>query len=311
MDVFGIRPKKRLHEQRIALAKAALDLSALEVEYEVKSSYARLLGTQKKYDVYLALDSVFSDFERAALLRYETEETAELEYLAAVNQSRQIELKKDQAFRDYRIALQQFNVWFVSDTLFKAEEKYDWDTELPSMPQGLKLAPAHPQLAIASQQVEVADQQTKTAQADFLPKLNLQYGRQTIDGRSGFNQYQFGLTVPLFYRVQQGRLQSARIQQKKAEQNLDLRSRELQMRFISALESYQKWTTSWEYYQEEVLVLAHKQREAAVLAYRERAIDYVTFLQNVKDAVQIEIQAWEALEQYLHSRFQLEYFTQL
>jgi cobalt-zinc-cadmium resistance protein CzcA len=202
-------------------------------------------------------------------------------------------------------------VWFVSDTLFKAEEKYDWDTELPSMPQGLKLAPAHPQLAIASQQVEVADQQTKTAQADFLPKLNLQYGRQTIDGRSGFNQYQFGLTVPLFYRVQQGRLQSARIQQKKAEQNLDLRSRELQMRFISALESYQKWTTSWEYYQEEVLVLAHKQREAAVLAYRERAIDYVTFLQNVKDAVQIEIQAWEALEQYLHSRFQLEYFTQL
>src|SRR6056297_293678 len=311
MDVFGIGPKKRLQEQRIVLAEAALDLSALEVEYEVKSSYARLLGAQKRYDLYLELDSVFSDFERAALLRYETEETAELEYLAAVNQSRQIELKKEQTFRDYRIALQQFNVWFASDTLFQAEEKYDWDTELPSMSQGLKLAPGHPKLAVASQQVEVANQQTKTAQADFLPKLNLQYGRQTIDGQSGFNQYQFGLTVPLFYRVQQGRLQSAKIQQKMAGQNLDLRSRELQMRFISALESYQKWSNSWQYYQEDVLLLARKQRAAASLAYRERAIDYVTFLQNVKDAMHIEIQAWEALEQYLHSRFQLEYFTQL
>jgi cobalt-zinc-cadmium resistance protein CzcA len=311
MDVFGIGPKKRLQDQRIALAEAALDLSALEVEYEVKSSYARLLGAQKSYDLYVELDSVFSDFERAARLRYETEETAELEYLAAVNQSRQIELKKDQAFRDYRIALQQFNVWFVSDTLFTAEEQSDWDTELPPMSQGLKLAPGHPKLTVAAQQVEVANLQTKTAQADFLPKLNLQYGRQTIDGQSGFNQYQLGLTVPLFYRVQQGRLQSARIQQKKAEQNLDLRSRELQMRFISALESYQKWSVSWEYYQEDVLLLARKQREAALLAYRERAIDYVTFLQNIKDAMQIEIQAWEALEQYLHSRFQLEYFTQL
>lgn len=310
IDLFGIRPNRRLQEQQVALAQEALNLSALQLRYEVKSSYARLIGAQKKYDVYQSLDSVFSDFERAARVRYETEETTELEFLAAANQSRQVELKKQQAFRDYRIALQQFNLWLVSDTLFTAEGRFDWDTGPPPLPEGVRPPPGHPQLAYASQQVEVAGRQIATAKADFLPKLNLQYGRQTVDGQSGFSNYQLGLSLPLFYRVQQGRLQSARLQHKKAEQRLDLRSREWQNQFIRALESYQKWSTSWEYYQEDALSLALKQREAALIAYRERAIDYITFLQNIKDAMQMEIQAWEALEQYLQSRFRLEYFTQ-
>jgi cobalt-zinc-cadmium resistance protein CzcA len=179
------------------------------------------------------------------------------------------------------------------------------------MPDGLSPPPGHPQLELANQQVEVANQQIQTARADFLPKLNVQYGRQTINGQSGFYQYQFGLTVPLFFRGQQGRLQSAKIEQEIAAQNLDQRSREMRTRFLTALEAYQKWSTSWTYYRDDALVLAQKQREAALLAYREGAIDYVSFLQNVKDAMQIEIQAWDALEKYLNSRFQLEYFTQL
>lgn len=310
MDIFGIAPKKRLQEKRIALAEAALNLSALQLAFEVKSAYARLLAAQNRYVLYEELDSVFSEFQQAAKLRWETEETSELEYLAAANQARQIELQKKQASRDYQIALQQFNLWLVSDTLYTAEERYDWDTE-PPIPDGLSPPPGHPQLELANRQVEVAGQQIQTARADFLPKLNVQYGRQTINGQSGFYQYQFGLTVPLFFRGQQGRLQSAKIEQEIAAQNLDQRSREMRTRFLTALEAYQKWSTSWTYYRDDALVLAQKQREAALLAYREGAIDYVSFLQNVKDAMQIEIQAWDALEKYLNSRFQLEYFTQL
>ena len=174
---------------------------------------------------------------------------------------------------------------------------------------GVGGASTHPQLEVVARELEVAGQQIRVARTDFMPKLNVQYGRQSINGASGFYQYQFGMTLPLFYRPQQGRLQSAKINRDIAEQNLREQSRKMRTQYLNALEAYHKWSISWQYYRNEALDLARKQREAAWLAYQEGAIDYVSFLQNVKDAIKIEIQAWDALENYLNSRFQLEYFT--
>ena len=47
---------------------------------------------------------------------------------------------------------------------------------------------------------------------------------------------------------------------------------------------------------------------ATVLAYREGAIDYVTFLQNIRDAIRIKIDSWNAFGNYLDRRYQLEYY---
>jgi len=65
---------------------------------------------------------------------------------------------------------------------------------------------------------------------------------------------------------------------------------------------------SWIYYRDEALPLAKEQRRGALTAYREGAIDYVTFLQNIRDAVQTETDAWNTFGNYLDSRYQLEYY---
>jgi cobalt-zinc-cadmium resistance protein CzcA len=46
----------------------------------------------------------------------------------------------------------------------------------------------------------------------------------------------------------------------------------------------------------------------AVVSYREGAIDYVTFLQHIRDAIQIEIDSWMAFGKYLDNRYQLDYY---
>ena len=307
IDVFGVAPKMRLQKERIALAGAALNLSELELKYQVKTSYGTLYAARKQYELYMELDSAFLEFERAAKIRYETEATSKLAYLAASNQSRQITIQKEQAFRDYRIALQRFNLWMVSDSLFTVNDEAItiWTKPLPIGKDSLN---SHPLLDIANQEAEVAGHEVKTAKAGFLPKLNLQYGTQEVGGQTGFYQYQAGISIPLFFMKNQGMVQSAKIRQQIAEQNLYQTQLELQNNYQNALEAYYKWKTSWEYYETEALGLAKEQRKAAVTAYREGAIDYVTFLQNVKDAMQIEMTAWLTFEQYLNSRFQIEYY---
>jgi cobalt-zinc-cadmium resistance protein CzcA len=306
IDVFGIAPHRKLQRERIALARAALDLSQLELEYEVKRSYGTLYVARRQYALYTELDSVFADFERAAKLRYETQATSKLAYLAASNQARQISIQKEQIFRDYRMALQRLNLWMVSDSLFTVVDDASaiWAERLHLHADSLG---NHPLLQVANQQIQVADREIQAAKAGLYPQINLQYGFQEIDGISGFSQFQAGFSIPLFFTRNQGLVQSAKIRQQIAQQNLRQSELELQNEYQVALEAYLKWKTSWEYYEDEALELAKEQRVGAGTAYREGAIDYVTFLQNVKDAMQIEIDAWRAFEQYLGSRFQIEY----
>ena len=83
---------------------------------------------------------------------------------------------------------------------------------------------------------------------------------------------------------------------------------ELDAAFQEIQQQYLKWRNSWNYYQDEALPLAQQQRDGAILAYREGAIDYVTFLQNIRDAIRIEIDSWNAFGNYLDYRYQLEYY---
>ena len=306
IDIFGIAPKLKMQNQKVALAEAALNLNELELRQQVKEAYAKAFVAAKNLELYTRLDSVYQEFQRAAQLRLEVEETSRLAYLAATNQVKQIALQKEQAEYDYADALSRLNLWLVSDTsytvTYSGQDKWIKPTALTDSVK------AHPLLQVASQRVKVANIKRKTAKADLLPKLNMQFGTQEIAGQSGFYQFQVGISVPIFFLPQKGRIQSANIQRRIAEQEYQQTQFELQAGYQSLLQQYQKWLASWRFYEDEALPLVREQRQGAILAYEEGAIDYVSFIQNLKETVQVEVKAQEALNQYLESKFHLEYY---
>src|SRR5690606_27609951 len=307
IDIFGIAPKLKAQEQRVLLSEAALNLDEAELRQQVKKAYARAYITRKNLELYHHLDSVYADFKRAAQIRYEVEETSKLAYLAALNQVKQITLQKTQLEYDYSNALDQLNLWLVSDTLFTVSN-LDKDTKWTDPLILNDSLIVHPLLELASQEVNVAEADRKTAVAGLLPKLNAQYGIQEIGGQTGFYQYQLGLTIPLFFMPEQGKLQFAKIQQKIAEQNYRQTQFEIHATYQSHLREYKKWLESWEFYANEYLPLAREQRKGTILAYKEGAIDYLAFIQNLKETIQIEVQAQEAFDRYINAKFQLEYY---
>lgn len=307
IDIFGIAPRLRLQKERVALARKALDLSVIELEREVSQAWGMVYATKNNYQVYEQLDSVFTDIERAARIRLETEATSKLEYLATSNQANQVQIQKEQAYRDYLSALQRLNLWFANDTLFTVPDVPASQLDQPLNFMGDSLM-NHPLLNVSKQQVGVAEATIKQRRAQFLPQLQGQYGRQQVAGQSGFYQYQIGIRIPLFFGPELGRTQSAKIQRDIAGQNLRQNQLELNAAYQGMKEQYLKWLNSWNYYRDKALPLAQEQRAGAILAYREGAIDYVTFLQNIRDAIRIEVDSWNAFGNYLDSRYQLEYY---
>ncbi len=305
--IFGIAPRLRLQQQRVALAEESLELSTAEVVRAVSQAWGQVYATQRIYQVYDSLEAVFDDIVRAAEIRLEVEETSRLAYLATANQANEVQIQREQAYRDYRAALQRLNRWLVSDTLFAVAE-VPTDVLDEPLRQRTDTLTDHPLLDVYQQQLRVADATVRERRAQFYPQLQGQYGWQRVEGQSGFYTYQLGVRVPLFFGPELGRTQSAQVERAIAEQHLRQTQQEVHATYQEAQQQYLKWRNSWNYYQENALPLAQEQRIGAVLAYREGAIDYVTFLQNIRDAIRIEINAWQAFGHYLDRRYQLTYF---
>jgi cobalt-zinc-cadmium resistance protein CzcA len=309
IDVFGIAPRLKLQKERVALAENALELNTLEVEREVSRAWASVYTSKKRYQVYKKMDSTFEDIERAARIRYETEATSKLEYLATSNQGNEVKIQLEQAYRNYLKSLQRLNLWFVSDTIYDVPDvtAEALDEPLNFLTESLK---THPALEVSEQRVNVAKALTRERKSEFLPKFQGQYARQEINGQSGFFQYQIGIQIPLFFGPELGRTQEAQVNRKIAEQNFYQDKLELETAYKNMREEFIKWRNSWNYYKDEALPLAKEQQEGSVLAFKEGAIDYVTFLQNIRDAIRIEVNAWSAFDNYLDSRYQLEYYLE-
>jgi cobalt-zinc-cadmium resistance protein CzcA len=211
--------------------------------------------------------------------------------------------------RDYSIAVEKFNVWLVSDTLFTVDNNLNLGTN-KIVDYGSEALLNHPVLQLSQQQVSLADDEIKLQKFGFLPKFYVEYGSQKIGNRTGYHSYQIGMSLPLFFGASSARVKSARIEKEIAHENYLQKQREINSTYHTMQEEYAKWYTSCRYYQNVALPTAREQRETAIKIYQEGGMDYLAFIQNLKDAVQVETDYWKTFGNCMQAQFNLEYFNQ-
>ncbi len=307
IDIFGIAPKLKLQKAKITLAKEGLNLSKLQIRQKVSQAWGQVFAARKVYEVFSQLDSMFNKIDKASQLKLEVEAISKLEYLATSNQANQVRIQKEQAYHDYLKALEKLNLWFVSDTVFTVPHTTATDIDRPFSYQRDSLS-THPSLSFAAQQINVAKAHKKEVKSQFLPKLSGEYSWQEVGGQSGYHSYQVGISIPLVFAPQLGRSQAAKLEQQIAEAHYKDQYLKVNTAFQNAKADYLKWKDSWQYYRDKALPLAIEQQGGALTAYREGAIDYVSFLQNIKSVIDIEVNAWTVFGHYLNSRYALEYY---
>ncbi|MDT0649033.1 CusA/CzcA family heavy metal efflux RND transporter [Autumnicola edwardsiae] len=307
IDILGIAPKLRLQNERIFLAEKAFELSELQVAREVKSAWIEAFVAKRKYTLFSELDSIYQQFENAVSIRYEVEAISRLEMITARSEVNQITMQKEQAYTDYSTALERLNLWLGEESYYSVPEEMDFQFIVNEefLAENLQ---EHPMLEVSRQNVEVAEAEHKAARVALLPKLNLQYGFQEVNGNSGFYSYQAGLSIPFLSGETYGNTQAAKIEAEMEEGAADFEKRQLEVDFSQALKNYQKWQASWEYYKEEALPVTTEQKEGALLAFNEGAIAYLAFIDILDKVVQVELNALDSLQQYLKAYANLQFF---
>jgi cobalt-zinc-cadmium resistance protein CzcA len=308
IDLLGISAKNKLLQQEVAFAETALLVSKMQLELEVKKAWTAAYVSNKKLSLYKELDSVYKKFLKAVSLNYEVESISKLEYASAKNQALQISNSLRHYESDYHISLENLNLWLASKVYYTVPEILD--KEQFNVLMTAETLESHPELLLSNKELEKTEAQYIAAKANLLPKFNIQGGLQRVNGNSGFYSYQAGISIPLLSGEERSLAKATKVNTQIAELNTTYKKEQITSQFQQAVKRYNTNKLSWSFYEDEALALAKQQRKGALLAYEEGAIDYASFTQIIKEAIQVELDALQALEQYLLSLFKLQYYTQ-
>jgi cobalt-zinc-cadmium resistance protein CzcA len=215
---------------------AISELSKLQKEIElkaaVKAHFYNLLLLQRKKQLLLNADSIYTSFAGKAKQRFEAGNSDILEKITAESQLAQISNQLQLLNTGYEVLLNQFNILLNTKTVQIpfAENNI---IELQRIPDLLSV-PATPQMKLSQERISLAENQLKLEKGKLQPSFNLGYVSSTIMGWQPisqneeqyfgqgyrFNAFNMGLSIPLFSTAQRSRIAAGGIsvQQNKLEQ---------------------------------------------------------------------------------------------
>ena len=143
----------------------------------------------------------------------------------------------------------------------------------------------------------------------FLPDLSIGYINQQIEGVGGLDALQFGVGIPLFFWAQQGKMQAAKLGNKKAEAEYENQMLAISTEFKTKQQELQKFQLQLNWYDERGLKSASELIRFADRAYNAGEIDYVEYINSLEQAIKIKRDHLDVLKQYNQCALDLQYLS--
>lgn len=306
IDLLSGFSKSKFYKQRVQLGEKFYALSEQQLVRNVMQAYDQINYNKAQLRFAEQLDSVYNNFKTAAELRFDTGETGKLEFIAASSEYQQIQVLRQQAYDDIEIAKRALKQYLGIDqeieTVGGTYEPLNYMNVLDSTS-----IDNNPLLQYSMQNAEVSKANVGVEKSQFLPKFNLTYGRQIVDDVSGFNTYQAGISIPLWFFPQKASVKAAKADAMVAENQYLEQKAITESRVSQLLKSLEKTQKTLNYYQEGALVLAEEQITTAELASKEGEIDYVNYITILNSAIRIKQNHLQFINQYNQQAIELQY----
>lgn len=306
IDLLSGFSKSKFYKERVQLGEKFYDLNEQQLVRNVMQAYDQINYTKAQLRFAEQLDSVYANFRTASQLRYDTGETDKLEFIAASSEYQQIQVLRQQAYDNIEIAKRALKQYLGIDQEIETVE-LPYETMNYMAVQDSASVADNPLLQYSMQNSEVSKANIGVEKSQFLPKFNISYGRQVVDDISGFNSYQAGISIPLWFLPQKSRVKAAKADARVAENQYLEQKAVTESRVSQLLKSLEKTQKTLDYYQEGALVLAEEQISTAELASKEGEIDYVNYITILNSAIRIKQNHLQFINQYNQLAIELQY----
>jgi len=284
IDVFSIPAKSQFAKARTKQAISRQNLNEFTLVRDVSIAWYRTVYAKQQWELYKKLDTLYANFQHAATLRYNTQQTSRIEYLSATAKYKELLVDIRKAESMYLAALQILNQYLLYPTEFDVDIR-DAGLNVYSASIMEDSLQGSPIMDFYASGIDVARSAWKAEQANYLPKLNLGYTKQAVEGKVGYYRWEAGISIPLLFFAQAGRTKASKFDYQISGKDYEQKRLEIVAGYNQQLSRYLTLHQVLEFYQKEALPLADEQIQASYLAYKLGSIDYVQFIQNMESAI--------------------------
>ena len=308
INIFGFKAKKNLLRSQKQKAVSGRELTEKSLIRDVSIAWYNAVYAKKQLQLFEELDTIYADFERSAQLRYKTQASSRIEFLSAAAKHKELLLNLKKAKSNYYSALVYLNKFLLYPELKEVsvenEEENLFDTFSDS-----DILSGNPELNYFYQNIDIAKSKWEYEKTNFLPKLNVGYKWQSIEGIASYHGWEAGVSFPLPFLSQKGKTKASEIDISIANQQYKQKELEIKTMYNREIKRYLTLKEVLKYYKDEALPLAEEQIKAANLEYRVGNIDYVQYIQNIDSAIRTRQEFLNQQIEYYILNTQLKYLT--
>ena len=288
---------------------------------EIKLTWFQLAYLKEVRTLLEYKNRMYSQFLKAASLRYEVEAGTLLEKVTAEAKITKIEVEFVQNDANIRIYKKRLKTLLSSPVSVDINENYIAQNSL-KLELNSDLINENPTLSLLNNLVSVKEKEVSLNKAKLLPEFSLGYSNQSLIGnhtKNGvesfygkskrFSSVQATISIPLWFKSDKARIEAAKFNQQKAESNAKYGQEVLKGEYERVAQEYLKYKTTLNYYKEKALPQAELILSNSKKSFENGAIDYVEYMQGLTNGIEIKNNYLVVLNQYNKSIIAIEYLA--
>lgn len=300
--------RKGVLVEKTRAAEYTRQAQILELKKNIAGTYYSLWYQQSKQRLWKKLDSIYGTLAKAAILRVKTGENAGLDSIAAQAKARETKVQLRLILKDIRSQQESMkrllntNLSLLPDSSPLQKVKLDGT--------GFE-GNVHPLVKIQQQNVSIAGAEMKLAGQSQMPSFEGRFFSQRLYGISPpFSGFSVSVGLPLFGRGQyKHQVKAAQLEQNYQQTVLTDQQLALGTAYKQELEKLEKNADLLDYYSSTGLQQAEAIIKAANLAYRSGEIGFAELSQFLAQAIDIQRNYLDVLNEFNQSAIQLNYYT--
>jgi cobalt-zinc-cadmium resistance protein CzcA len=312
------KKQKKLLTEEWNLAVLEVDLKEAEIRRNVSQTFYSIIYLRRKEAILLENDSIYLEFLRKSELRFSTGESNILEKTTAESQRGAIKLQLNQLKQEIELAKLQFQLLLNSSIAYEPHEE-GFKAQLSSNGVAIAIA-SHPILKLLEQEQSVANAETQVEKSKLLPELNLGYFNSSMIGNGADDVYynsskrfqygSVGIGIPIFHGAQKAKIAASKLNESLTEQTYHLGVQNLQNSYQSALVNYKSQLENLIYFEQVALENAKLIKTTATKQFEIGEINYLTWVMLINQAITIQNDYLEAVNNLNQSTIQLNFLIE-
>jgi len=298
----------KLLNKQLALSEKEYAILEKELVTQVKITWFKWIYLINQFKTKQSLAKLYKEFNRIAQLKYSLGQTSLLEQTLAETEYASIKNELLKINEQLIIAENNLKQLMHIDGDFLPESDSLSIYQLPASSDPNVRFSSSAYLDYYENLYEIENAKLNVERSKYFPELSAGYFNQQIDNEGGFTGWSIGIRMPLWFLPQNAKVQKAKIETQKANNNLAYQKFNLEKEIENLVIHLDQIQNDLIYYHENALKKASILEQTAKVQFEKEEIEYMEFLQSIKAAESIKLEYLETLYNYNQTAVKLEFY---